>query len=136
MFSHCSQTLAYYFINSIEIPREQLAALIEAYIGGFSKIAKYAESVAQSVRTLWGVFSKLKNIDNLSNELVAVRDKERRPVIPVVIDFCVERLEEYLDSALTGMVFGILDKIVRCWPRVNSIGEKLPNIYPNFPDLL
>lgn len=41
-----------------------------------------------------------------------------------------------MDAALNSMVFSILEKIVRCWPQVNTISEKLPNIYPAFPDLL
>ena len=34
------------------------------------------------------------------------------------------------------MIFNILEKIVNCWPKVKTITEKLPNVYPNFPDLL
>lgn len=54
-------------------------------------------------------------------------------MIPEVIDFCVDRLEEYLDSRLNGFVFSTMENIVKAWPKVQKITDKIPSVYLNFP---
>lgn len=56
IFHHCSQTFVYYYINKIEISKVNLAEIIDIYVKCLSKVAKYPESIAESVRAFWGVF--------------------------------------------------------------------------------
>lgn len=56
--------------------------------------------------------------------------------MPEVIDFCVGRLEEYLDSKQNNFIFKILENISISWPKILKITDKIPQIYSDFPELL
>lgn len=34
------------------------------------------------------------------------------------------------------MLFAILTSLLRCWPKIDNAGVKLPHIYSNYPELL
>lgn len=57
-------------------------------------------------------------------------------MIPDIIDFCIERIEENPDQKIMTMVFSILQRILKCWPKLKVITEKIINIYPDYPELL
>jgi hypothetical protein len=42
-------------------------------------------------------------------------------MLPHIIEFCVDRLEEYLEPVLNKMVFDIFEKVVKAWPKVTKI---------------
>jgi hypothetical protein len=56
--------------------------------------------------------------------------------MPEIIDFCVERLEEYLEGRLNKMVFDIFENVTLAWPKIGRVTDPMPSVYPDFPDLL
>lgn len=53
-----------------------------------------------------------------------------------MIDFCVDRLEEYLEPRLNKLMFDVLGNIVAVWPKTQSLLTSYPSLYPNYPELL
>lgn len=56
--------------------------------------------------------------------------------MPKIIDFAVERLEEYTDPQYSLLVFGIMENLVKSWPTAKSVTEPMPYIYPDYGNLL
>lgn len=77
----------YYYINKLQVRVGDLAELINSYIACVNKLRKYPESVVESVRTLWGIFSKIPDLnEEFPNQLVLVQKQgENKPIFPIII---------------------------------------------------
>lgn len=121
-------------MNKVGLNNQQLAEVLFHYLQCFSKIFRNKDCHLEAVKTIWAIFEKVEKSDKLGDLLsFQETDKQMKYMVPQVIDFCIDRLEEYLEPRLNKLVFDILGNIVAVWPKAQNLLTSYPSLYPNYP---